>query len=164
MSINMMGHVSAPFITHTATLKRCDSVVVDFEPSLALVYQDEFAANIQPASDREIEFLQIGAERVNDVRVVHRNDGKGIVISEADKLADLIGFDGSWWKSVNTDYRPWHNFCRATVVRLDPSVAAKIIPIIGFPPGSPEAEMPQNAVMSGNAYVLSGENYVTFGA
>lgn len=134
MGLNMDGHVSGPFVTHTAVLKRCDNTVVDFEPVFALVYEDQFAANVQAATDREIEFLQIGAERINDVRIVHRNDGKGIVISEANKLADLIGFDGSWWKSVNTDYRPWHNFCRATVVRLDPAEQARIVPVIGEPP------------------------------
>lgn len=134
MGLNMSGHVSGPFITHTAVLKRCDNTVVNFKPILSLVYEDEFAANIQAATDREIEFLQIGAERINDVRIVHRNDGKGIAISEADKPADFIGFDGSWWKTVNSDYRPWHNFCRATVVRLDPNEQAKAVPIIGEPP------------------------------
>lgn len=134
MGLNMSGHISGPFVTHIAELKRCSSAVVDFEPVFVLTYEDTFPANIQAATDREIEFLQIGAERIDDVRVLHRNDGLGIVISGPGKLADLIGFDGSWWKSVNTDYRPWHNFCRATVVRLDPAEAAKIIPIIGQPP------------------------------
>lgn len=134
MGLNMSGHISGPFVTHTAQLKRCTTAVIDFEPVLTLDYEDTFAANIQAATDREIEFLQIGAERIDDVRVVHRNDGLGIIISGPGKLADLIGFDGSWWKSVNTDYRPWHNFCRATVVRLDPSEQAKVISVIGAPP------------------------------
>lgn len=132
--INMFGHVSPPFVTHPACpLNRYSSQIVDYEPVFSLIYSDTFDANIQPLNDREIEFLQIGAERINDFRVVHRNDGLGIQISTDDKLADILLFspypgveDATWWKSINTDYRPWHNFCRALVVRLDPDEIAQI--------------------------------------
>lgn len=133
MGLNMRGHVSGPFITHKGVqLNRYDSRVVDFEQRLTLVYFDKFDANVQPVSDKEIEFFQIGAERINDVRVIHRNDGKGIEVSTTGKLADILVFaetpdkPATWWKSIVTDYRPWHNFCRAVIAKLDPSEIAKL--------------------------------------
>ncbi|MDQ3202571.1 MAG: hypothetical protein M3Q94_10485 [Pseudomonadota bacterium] len=133
MGLNMRGHISGPFITHTGViLNRYASEIVDFEPVLTLTYTDTFNANVQPVSDKEIEFLQIGAERINDVRVIHRNDGKGIEVSTDGKLADILVFaetpdkPATWWKSIATDYRPWHNFCRAVVAKLDPSEIARL--------------------------------------
>lgn len=133
MGLNMRGHVSGPFATHKGVQRnRYQSTIVDFEQKLALVYLDTFDANVQPVSDREIEFLQIGAERINDVRVVHRNDGKGIDVSSPGQLADILVFaetpdkPATWWKSIATDYRPWHNFCRAVVAKLDPAEIAKL--------------------------------------
>ena len=114
MGLNMRGHVSGPFITHKGVqLNRYDSRVVDFEQRLTLVYFDKFDANVQPVSDKEIEFFQIGAERINDVRDI-------LVFAETpDKPA-------TWWKSIAADYRPWHNFCRAVIAKLEPSEIAKL--------------------------------------
>lgn len=128
MGLNMRGHVSGPFITHPGVvLNRYTSEIIDFEPAITLSYTDSFNANVQPVSDKEIEFLQIGAERINDVRVIHRNDGKGIEVSVPGQLADILVFaetpdkEPTWWKSIATDFRPWHNFCRAVVAKLDQS-------------------------------------------
>lgn len=133
MGLNMRGHVSGPFVTHPGVvLNRYASEIVDFEPALALSYTDSFNANVQPVSDKEIEFLQIGAERINDVRVIHRNDGKGIEVSTPGKLADILVFAETpdkpvtWWKSIATDFRPWHSFCRAVVAKLDPAEIASL--------------------------------------
>jgi hypothetical protein len=133
MGLNMRGHVSGPFITHKGVvLNRYTSEIIDFEPVLTLTYTDSFNANVQPVSDKEIEFLQIGAERINDVRVIHRNDGKGIEVSVPGQLADILVFaetpdkEPTWWKSIATDFRPWHNFCRAVVAKLDPAEIAKL--------------------------------------
>lgn len=133
MGLNMRGHVSGPFITHPGVvLNRYTSEIIDFEPVLTLTYTDSFNANVQPVSDKEIEFLQIGAERINDVRVIHRNDGKGIEVSVPGQLADILVFaetpdkEPTWWKSIATDFRPWHNFCRAVVAKLDPAEIAKL--------------------------------------
>lgn len=133
MGLNMRGHVSGPFITHPGVvLNRYTSEIIDFEPALTLSYTDSFNANVQPVSDKEIEFLQIGAERINDVRVIHRNDGKGIEVSVPGQLADILVFaetpdkEPTWWKSIATDFRPWHNFCRAVVAKLDLAEIAKL--------------------------------------
>jgi hypothetical protein len=133
MGLNMRGHVSGPFVTHKdVVLRRYTSEIVDFDPKIDLVYTDTFDANVQPVGDTEIEFFQIGAERLNDYRVIHRNDGKGILVVGDNKLADIVIFaptpDESitWWKCVATDYRPWHGFCRSVIARLDPAEIEKL--------------------------------------
>ena len=111
---------------------RYSSEIIDFEPKLTMTLLDTFDANVQPASDKEIEFLQIGAERINDIRVIHRNDGKGIEVSTPGNLADILVFaetpgqPATWWKAMATDYRPWHNFCRAVIAKLDPAEIEKL--------------------------------------
>ncbi len=93
MGLNMRGHVSGPFVSHRGVQRmRFSSEIIDFEPKLTMTLFDTFDANVQPASDKEIEFLQIGAERINDIRVIHRNDGKGIEVSTPGNLADILVF------------------------------------------------------------------------
>jgi len=129
----MRGHISGPFVTHSGVQRmRFGSEIIDFEPKLTQTLLDTFDANVQPASDKEIEFLQIGAERINDIRVIHRNDGKGIEVSTPGNLADILVFAETpgqpvtWWKAMATDYRPWHNFCRAVIAKLDPAEIDKL--------------------------------------
>ncbi|HDS1780475.1 TPA: hypothetical protein QEM49_005058 [Pseudomonas putida] len=133
MGLNMRGHVSGPFVSHRGVQRmRFSSEIVDFEPKLTQTLLDTFDANVQPASDKEIEFLQIGAERINDIRVIHRNDGKGIEVSTPGNLADILVFaetpdqPATWWKAMATDYRPWHNFCRVVIAKLDPAEIEKL--------------------------------------
>jgi len=133
MGLNMRGHVSGPFVTHKGVvLHRYTSEVIDFEPKITLSYMDTFDANVQPVGDTEIQFLQIGAERLDDYRVIHRNDGRGILVVGENKLADIVMFSPTpaepvaWWKCIATDYRPWHNFCRAVIAKLDPAEIEKL--------------------------------------
>lgn len=133
MGLNMRGHVSGPFISHRGVQRmRFSSEIIDFEPKLVMTLLDTFDANVQPASDKEIEILQIGAERINDIRVIHRNDGNGIEVSTPGNLADILVFAESpdkpvtWWKAMATDYRPWHNLCRAVIAKLDPAEIEKL--------------------------------------
>lgn len=133
MGLNMRGHVSGHFVSHRGVQRmRFSSEIIDFVPKLTQTLLDTFDANVQPASDKEIEFLQIGAERINDIRVIHRNDGKGIEVSTPGNLADILVFaetpdqPSTWWKAMATDYRPWHNFCRAVIAKLDPAEIEKL--------------------------------------
>lgn len=133
MGLNMRGHVSGPFVTHRGVQRmRHTSQIINYRPRLVLTQLDTFDANVQPASDKEIEFLQISPERINDIRVIHRNDGKGIEVSGPGELADILVFaetpdkEPTWWKAMATDYRPWHNFCRAVIAKLDPDEIARL--------------------------------------
>ena len=71
--------------------------------------------NIQSASDREIDSISQGGERVHDMRRIYVNDGDLYRIN----AADIWTFDGQTWKTVGIDNRPWRNYCKIFVVRLD---------------------------------------------
>jgi hypothetical protein len=73
------------------------------------------AVTIQPASDREIESIERGGERIVDARRVYVNDGVLASISPA----DIWDFDGQLWKCHKLDNRPWRNYCKAIVSRID---------------------------------------------
>lgn len=127
MSLNMRGHLVGDFVSHSQIqLMKIVTQKVDYEMVRSLQSTATFAGNVQQASGRDIEFLQLGAERINDVRVVHRNDGGGIAVSLPGTLADILLFNGSHWKCVSVDYRPWRNYCRALVTLLDTSEVEKL--------------------------------------
>lgn len=128
MGLDMMGHVSGPFVTHTVEHRRYSNSYVNHKPALTLDLTDTFAGNVQAASDREIEFLSIAGERINDARVIHRNDGKGIAIGDYLLFSTDPANDAAiWWKCIDSDFRPWHNFSRATVARMDPQKVTELL-------------------------------------
>lgn len=76
---------------------------------------EDYTVNIQPASDREIDFLFGGAERTLDVRRVYINEGD----MEPIKNNGIWHFLGQRWKTVKCDNRWWNNYCKLIVVRED---------------------------------------------
>lgn len=78
--------------------------------------------NIQPLNQKDINFLQMGGERIQDTRKIYVNDGVGPSISEADEwtFVDVNGnsINGKF-KVFSLDNRPWRNYCRFYAVRLD---------------------------------------------
>ncbi|MCK5126780.1 MAG: hypothetical protein KAR42_11040 [candidate division Zixibacteria bacterium] len=76
--------------------------------------------NLQPATIKQIEALNQGGERVVDVRNVYVNDGELYKISQADEWV-FVNVDGRF-KCHSLDSRPWRNYCRAVVSRIDGSV------------------------------------------
>jgi len=72
-------------------------------------------ATIQPASMREVDSLSQGGERLKDVRNMWINDGTATIVLEADKWE----FEGQTWRCLALDNRPWRNYCKVTVSRLD---------------------------------------------
>ena len=73
--------------------------------------------NIQPATAREIDFLQRAGERVIDVRKVYINDSTLYTFGEADTWT-FTGVDGIF-KTVSIDDRPWRTYTKVMVSRLD---------------------------------------------
>lgn len=73
------------------------------------------SVNIQPATDREIDSLSGGGERIVDLRRIYVNDGILTNIAPADDWE----FDGQRWKTVKLDNRPWRNYCKVFVSRYD---------------------------------------------
>lgn len=127
MSLNMRGHLVGDFVSHRQIqLLKVTTAIVDHEHVRTLASSGQFMGNVQAAPAKEIEFLEIGAERAKDTKLIHRNDGGGIDVSNAGTLADVLKFDGSYWKCLSVDYRPWRSYCRAIVVKLDANEVAKL--------------------------------------
>lgn len=116
MSIDMVGHVDG--VLESIEAKRRKNLgdwganglwVEDFDA------REPFTVNIQPASDREIDFLRNGGERITDARRVYVNDGE----------MENITLEGEWfflgvrWKTVKCDNRYWNNYCKLIVMRID---------------------------------------------
>jgi hypothetical protein len=78
---------------------------------------DDYTVTLQPVSDREIQILTNGGERLTDARRVYINDG------DLESLAngDIWNFDGvdGVFRVVKLDNRPWRNYCKLIVSRKD---------------------------------------------
>ena len=72
---------------------------------------------IQQASDREIDTLEKGGDRVLDARRIWVNDS-AIALAKISQ-ADLWTFEGQTWKCYKIDNRPWRTYCRLVVARFD---------------------------------------------
>lgn len=73
------------------------------------------AVNIQQASDREIDFLSQGGERITDARRIYINDGVDASISPS----DIWEFLGQRWKCISMDNKHWRSYCKVIVSRID---------------------------------------------
>ena len=112
----MLGHIDSVFrsIPATRTAATGGGYVDGIWQDGATVVTSH-TVTIQPASDREIETLEKGGERIVDARRIYVNDGVLASISQA----DLWEFDGQLWKCHKLDNRPWRNYCKAIVSRVD---------------------------------------------
>ncbi len=79
--------------------------------------------NLQPATQKQIDALDLGGERAIDIRVAYVNDD-AIALAKIAK-ADEWTFDGvaGRFKCVALDNRPWRTYCRVTVSLIDGSDA-----------------------------------------
>lgn len=115
MSIDMGGHIDLVFESVPATRSAMIGSFVDGIWTETLGVPVPYAVNIQPASDQEIDFLVQGGERITDVRRIYVNDGDIEVIDNKGQW----NFLGLSWKTVKCDNRPWNNYCKLLVVRID---------------------------------------------
>lgn len=115
MSLDMKNHIDNVFKSVPATHIGKSFAYVDGLPVETVSPPVPFQVNIQPLNDKEIDFLRQGGERVIDPRKVYVNSGD----LNAIQLAGEWVFLGQRWKIIRTDNRPWRNYCRVTVDRLD---------------------------------------------
>ena len=114
----MAGHAGGDFhSTPAARTTRTggqyvDGIWVEGTPTVTA-----HTVNIQPATAREIDFLQSAGERVKDVRRVYVNDSTLYTFGEADTWT-FDGVDGVF-KTVSIDDRPWRTYTKLMVSRLD---------------------------------------------
>jgi hypothetical protein len=116
MSLDMRGQVDSVFKSVTATRTTTgggDYVNGIWQPAAPTT--QTFIANLQPASDREIDFLIQGGERVIDARRLYINSGD---LSVIDQTGDWE-FLNQRWKTVKCDNRPWRNYCKLIVSLYD---------------------------------------------
>lgn len=112
----MSGHIDPVFKSIPATrTPKSGSYVNGLWVAGAPATPVPHTVTIQPASDREIESIERGGERIIDARRVYVNDGVLASISPS----DIWNFDGQKWKCHKLDNRPWRNYCKAIVSRID---------------------------------------------
>lgn len=115
MSLNMDGMIDGVFTSVAASRTVTGGALVEGIWIPGLPVTTVYVVNIQPATDREVDFLRQGGERVTDVRRIYINQG------------EMQGIDqtGTWeflsqqWKSVKCDNRYWRNYCKVLVMRID---------------------------------------------
>lgn len=117
MSLNMRGFVDGTFKSVNATRITKGGQYVE-----GIWQEDEdvetpHTVNLQPLNAKEIQTLNIGGERVNDMRKVYVNDGDMYDISPSD-MWRFEGIDGEF-KAVSMDNRPWRDYCKIIVSRKD---------------------------------------------
>jgi hypothetical protein len=116
MSLNMEGQIDQVFASVEAS-RTVDSggdwvegIWVPGTPSTT-----QYIVNIQPASDREVDFLRQGGERIVDARRIYINQGDMQLIDQTGTWEFL----GQQWKAVKCDNRHWRNYCKVIVSRID---------------------------------------------
>ena len=116
MSLDMFGQIDAVFTSIPATrVSQSGGSYVDGVWVPGGTTSTQHTVNIQPATDREIDSLSGGGERIVDLRRVYVNDGVLTDIAPADEWE----FDGQRWKTIKLDNRPWRNYCKIFVSRYD---------------------------------------------
>lgn len=118
MSLDMEGHIDDTFESFEAI--RISVTDGGRDPLTGLwvdgtEVETPHSVNAQPVSDRKIDSLSQGGERISDARHLYINDGVLTSIQEA----DLWEFEGQRWRCLEMDNRHWRNYCRVTVTRLD---------------------------------------------
>lgn len=115
MSINMSGHIDGVFKSLDAQRIGKGGDWIDGKWVEVPGVPKDYQINVQPATPAEIEFLFPGADRIRDVRKIYVNDGD---LDEIDNTGIWV-FLGLNWKTLACDNRPWHRYCKVTVVRED---------------------------------------------
>ncbi len=123
VNLSMSGHIDDVFTSGVGTrASKSGGGYVDGKWVAGSETSTTHTVNIQPLNQKDINFLQLGGERVQDTRKVYVNDGTSAVIREADQFTfvDSNGdaIDGTF-KAYSVDNRPWRDYCKFYAVRLD---------------------------------------------
>lgn len=116
MSLNMEGQIDGVFESVEAS-RTVDTggAWVDGIWTPGMPSTTPYIVNIQPASDREVDFLRQGGERITDARRIFINQGEMQLIDQTGTWTFL----GQQWKAVKVDNRYWRNYCKVIVMRID---------------------------------------------
>ena len=117
MSLNMTGFVDNTFKSINAVRTSRTGSYVDGVWTAGIIENTSHNINLQPASLSEIQSLENGGERLNDVRRVYLNDGIVAKLAQSD-VWEFEGINGVY-KTIQLDNRPWHNYCKIIVSIID---------------------------------------------
>lgn len=115
-TLSMAGHVDDTFVSVPAS--RTVSVAGQWVEGIWVPGTTDtkpYTVNIQQASDREVDFIRQGGERITDVRRIYINDGDMQLIDQTGTWAFL----SQQWKAVKCDNRHWRDYCKVLVMRID---------------------------------------------
>lgn len=118
-ALDMSGHIDGEFKSVNAT-RVSDKGYRDQATGLwveSISDPKPHTVTVQPASAKRIQNLTRGGRRIVDARTVFVNDGDLYDISPAD-VWEFDEIDGKF-EAVEMDNRPWRNYCRMTVSRID---------------------------------------------
>ena len=115
MSLNMQGQIDGVFqsVPASRTVTGGQHVNGLWVPGTAVT--SPYVVNIQPATDREVDFIRQGGERIVDGRRIYINEGDMQLIDQTGTWEFL----GQQWKAVKVDNRHWRNYCKVIVSRID---------------------------------------------
>lgn len=116
MSLAMTGMIDAVFVSVPATRTAMTGggyVNGIFVPGATTT--EAYVVNIQPVSERELDFLSQGGERIVDPRRIYINDGNMQLIDQTGEWEFL----GQRWKTHRCDNRYWRDYCKCIVARID---------------------------------------------
>lgn len=82
--------------------------------------REEKSVTLQSVNPNEINFIT-GGQRISDVRKFYLNDGTELHAENGDK----VEINGTIWTVESADNRPWHNYCKAIIVKHDPKKVKK---------------------------------------
>ncbi len=117
MSLDMEGFVDDTFESIPAQRFSRSGSYVDGIWVPGTEVETPHSVNLQTASLKEIQSLDSGGERLNDVRKVYINDGIDASLAPSDTW-EFEGLSGRY-KTIQLDNRPWRNYCKSIVSRID---------------------------------------------
>lgn len=115
MSLSMQGHIDGVFQSVPASRTVAGGTWVDGIWTPGVPVTSPYVVNIQPAADREVDFIRQGGERIVDARRIYINEGDMQLIDQTGTWEFL----GQKWKAVKVDNRYWRNYCKVIVSRID---------------------------------------------
>jgi len=112
----MQGHIDDVFESYQVTqLKETSGGYVDGRWQEGATESNTYRANVQPASDRQIQTLQAAGRRIIDVRNVWINNATlALSIAPTDKWE----FEGKTFETVSFDNRPSRVYAKITVSQV----------------------------------------------
>lgn len=119
LGLDMFGTIDDTFQSVAATRTPITTLLVLGIPSVTEGNPIAHKVTLQPVSDKEIQFLGLGARRIGDLRKIYVNDGETQSIAPSD-VWTLAGVDGKF-RAIKIDNRPWRNYARIIISREDDS-------------------------------------------